>query len=605
MLIAEGLLTKEKLDNAIREQRKSGGRLGSVLKSLGYVTDQDIIMVLGKQMGIQHQVLSSVAIEEDAVKLVPETLARRHQTIPLFVKDKVLTVAMVDPLNVFAMDDLKEATGFEIQPVVSTEADVLKAIDRYYNVTASVEEVLRVIDDDRPGTDRRSGQERRGGQDRRLGETSEGGPYWINPQGQSLAHDRRSTSTSAAGGSGGTLVGGEEATLDLQRGAEDAPIIKLVNLIIAQAVREGASDIHVEPEAEVLRVRYRVDGLLHEVMSPPRDLHAGVVSRIKIMANIDIAERRIPQDGRIQMNVGKKQIDLRLSTLPTVFGEKIMMRLLDKRSVVIGLGELGFAPDNLAKYQQMIQRPYGLILVTGPTGSGKTTTIYAALSSINSIEKNIVTIEDPVEYQIKGINQVQVNAKVGITFATGLRSILRQDPNIIMIGEIRDRETATIAVQAALTGHLVLSTLHTNDAPGAIARLIDIGVEPFLISSSLMGVLAQRLVRKICAYCRKAYTPVPDVLKDLGRQGEKLSFMRGQGCQECRGTGYSGRIALFELLSMNDTIRQLTISRASAAQIRSQAQETGFKRLCDDGLQKAIHGLTTLEEVFRVAQDIE
>lgn len=323
------------------------------------------------------------------------------------------------------------------------------------------------------------------------------------------------------------------------------------------------------------------------------------------MANLDIAERRIPQDGRIQMKVGKKQIDMRLSTLPTVFGEKIMMRLLDIRSVLIGLGELGFAPDSLAEYQQMILRPYGLILVTGPTGSGKTTTIYSALSSINSIEKNIVTIEDPVEYQIKGINQVQVNAKVGVTFATGLRSILRQDPNIIMIGEIRDRETATIAVQAALTGHLVLSTLHTNDAPGAIARLIDIGVEPFLISSSLMGVVAQRLVRKICASCRKAYTPVPDVLNDLGRQGEKLSFMRGQGCQECRGTGYSGRIALFELLSMNESIRHLTVSRASAAQIRSQAQETGFKRLREDGLQKAIQGLTTLEEVFRVAQDIE
>ncbi|MGH7273200.1 MAG: GspE/PulE family protein, partial [Nitrospiria bacterium] len=394
-------------------------------------------------------------------------------------------------------------------------------------------------------------------------------------------------------------------TLEYQRGADDAPIIKLVNLIIAQAVREGASDIHLEPEEVVLRVRYRVDGLLHEVMSPPRDLHAGVCSRIKIMANLDIAERRVPQDGRIQMKVGERQIDMRLSTLPTVFGEKIMMRLLDKRSVLIGLEELGFDPDSLAKYQQMIRRPYGLILVTGPTGSGKTTTIYAALSSINSSEKNIVTIEDPVEYQLKGINQVHVNAKVGVTFATGLRSILRQDPNVIMIGEIRDRETATIAVQAALTGHLVLSTLHTNDAPGAIARLIDIGVEPFLISSSLMGVVAQRLVRKVCAHCRKTYTPDHEVFKDLGVRGLKLTFMRGEGCQECRGIGFSGRLALFELLSMNDSIRQLTVSRASAAQIRSQAQATGFKRLREDGLQKAIQGLTTLEEVFRVAQDIE
>ena len=394
-------------------------------------------------------------------------------------------------------------------------------------------------------------------------------------------------------------------SLDLGRGADDAPIIKLVNLIIAQAVREGASDIHVEPDAEVLRIRYRVDGLLHEVMSPPRNLHAGLVSRLKIMGNLDIAERRVPQDGRIQMKVGEKEIDMRVSTLPTVYGEKMMMRVLDKRSVLIGLEELGFAPESLAIYRQMIRRPYGLILVTGPTGSGKTTTLYAALSSINSIEKNIVTIEDPVEYQIKGINQVHVNAKVGVTFAAGLRTILRQDPNVIMVGEIRDRETATIAVQAALTGHQVFSTLHTNEAPGAIARLIDIGVEPFLISSSLTGVVAQRLVRKVCAFCREAYTPDPQVIKDLGIKGDKVTYVRGRGCQECRQTGYSGRIPLFELLSMNDSIRHLTISRSSAAQIRSQAEKSGFKRLREDGLLKAAQGLTTLEEVFRVAQDIE
>jgi type IV pilus assembly protein PilB len=602
MLIEEGLLTKAQLENALSEQRKHGGRLGAILKNLGYVTDQDIIKVLGKQMGIQHQSLANIVIDQEAVSLVPETLARRHQTIPLFKKDKVLTVAMVDPLNIFAIDDLKQATGFEIQPVVSTEVDVLKAIDRYYGVTSSVEEVLKGMEDDRLEPDRRTGQDRRGGLDRRVREGREEGPYWIDPQGQSVPAARRLT-TPAALPTGS--VGNDETALALQRVAEDAPTIKLVNIMIAQAVREGASDIHVEPEEEVLRIRYRVDGVMHEMMSPPKNVHAGVTSRIKIMADLDIAERRIPQDGRIRMRVGEKIIDIRLSTLPTVFGEKIVMRLLDKQSVLLGLEELGFDPDSLAKFKQMIRRPYGLILVTGPTGSGKTTTLYAALNSINSVEKNIVTIEDPVEYQLKGINQVQVNVKVGVTFATGLRTILRQDPDIIMIGEIRDRETATIAVQAALTGHLVFSTLHTNDAPSAITRLIDIGVEPFLISSSLSGVVAQRLVRKICDHCKKSCSPDSRLIKELGLQGKKLNFLRGEGCQECRGTGYSGRIALFELLTMDESIRQLTVSRSSASQIRNKAREAGFKQLRHDGLVKAVSGYTTLEEVLRVTQEIE
>jgi general secretion pathway protein E len=348
-----------------------------------------------------------------------------------------------------------------------------------------------------------------------------------------------------------------------------------------------------------------VDGVMHEMMSPPRNVHAGVASRIKIMADLDIAERRIPQDGRIRMRVGEKIIDIRLSTLPTIFGEKIVMRLLDKQSILLGLEELGFDSERLAKFKQMIRRPYGLILVTGPTGSGKTTTLYAALNGINSLEKNIVTIEDPVEYQLKGINQVQVNVKVGITFAAGLRTILRQDPDVIMVGEIRDRETATIAVQAALTGHLVFSTLHTNDAPSAVARLIDIGVEPFLIASSLSCVVAQRLVRKICAHCKKSDAPDAGLIKDLGLQGKKLTIMRGEGCQECRTTGYSGRVALFELLTLDESIRQLTVSRASASQIRNKARETGFKQLRHDGLVKAVSGMTTLEEVLRVTQEIE
>lgn len=552
MLIAEGLLSHEQLERALAEQKQHGGRIGAVLKALGFVTEEDIIKVLGKQMGVQHMALTSVIIDPEVVKIIPETLARRHQAVPLFKKERVLTLAMVDPLNVFAIDDIRRATGMEIQPVVSTEGDVLKAIDRYYSVTSTMQEAVREAD----------------------------------VQGFGTAE--------------------EDQVIDLQRIAEDTPVIKLVNTMIAQAVREGASDIHIEPDAEVLRIRYRVDGLLHEVMTPPRHLQAGVTSRIKIMADLDIAEKRVPQDGRIQMKVGEKDIDIRLATLPTIFGEKIVMRLLDKASLLLGLEELGFSQETLKKFKKMITRPYGLLLVTGPTGSGKTTTLYSVLSSINSPEKNIITIEDPVEYQIKIVNQVQVNPKVGITFANGLRSILRQDPDIIMVGEIRDRETATIAIQAALTGHLVFSTLHTNDAAGAITRLVDIGVEPFLVASSIIGIVGQRLVRKICTRCKQSYTPTPDLLKSLGLGDRKeITFMKGTGCPDCRGTGYSGRIGLFELLALDELIRNLVVAKASSSGIRIAAQKAGFVGLREEGLLKALKGVTTLEEVLRVTQEIE
>jgi len=552
MLIAEGLLTVEQLDRALVEQKQHGGRVGAILKSLGYVTEEDIIKVLGKQMGIQHLVLTSVIIDQDVVKIIPESLARRYQSVPLFKKGKVLTLAMADPLNVFAIDDIQQATGMEIQPVVSTEGDVLKAIDRYYSVTSTMQEAVREAD---------------------------------------------------VQGFGTAEVG---QIIDLQRIADDTPVIKLVNTMIAQAVREGASDIHIEPDAEVLRIRYRVDGLLHEVMTPPRNLQAGVTSRIKIMADLDIAEKRIPQDGRLQMKVGEKDIDIRLATLPTIFGEKIVMRLLDKGSLLLDVEQLGLMQESLKKFKKMIMRPYGLLLVTGPTGSGKTTTLYSVLSSINSPEKNIITIEDPVEYQIKMVNQVQVNPKAGITFANGLRSIVRQDPDIIMVGEIRDRETATIAIQAALTGHLVFSTLHTNDAAGAMTRLIDIGVEPFLVASSLIGIVGQRLVRKICTRCKQSYTPTPDLLKSLGLGDRKeITFMKGAGCQDCRGTGYSGRIGLFELMILDETIRNLVVAKTSTSGIRIAAQKSGFVGLREEGLLKALKGITTLEEVLRVTQEIE
>ncbi len=585
LLIAEGLLTEEQLNQALASQHRQGGRLGTILLKMGVVTEEAMIKALGSQMGIQHIELSAIVIDEHVVKLVPEQMARRYQVLPLFKKERMLTLAMVDPLNVFAIDAVRQATGLEVQPVVSREQDVLKSINRYYSITTSMERVVKSLDDQRIGEDRRAWLERR------AGEASSDESYRMDELGD-------------------VTIVSELRSLTGELKPEDAPVIKFVNMMIAQAVREGASDIHLEPDQDVLRLRYRVDGMLREVMSPPRHLQAGVTSRIKIMANIDIAEKRIPQDGGIQIKVGKKEMDIRVSTLPTVFGEKVVMRLLDKSNVLLGLEESGFVDRHLTVFRKLIHRPYGLILVTGPTGSGKSTTLYASLQEINSMDKNIITIEDPVEYQLRVINQVQVNPKAGVTFASGLRSILRQDPDIIMIGEIRDKETATIAIQAALTGHLVLSTLHTNDAPSAVTRLVDMGVEPFLIASTLVGTVAQRLVRQICRRCKQPYTPPPELVSNLNLNGTGASagdvqFMHGKGCQECRETGYAGRIGIFELLLVDDAIRALIVGRTSAREIQTTARQSGFTTLREDGLVKATRGLTTLEEVLRVTQEIE
>lgn len=555
MLIAEGLITQMQLDKALREQEFNGGRLGRVLGNLGYVTEEGIIKVLGKQMGISHVELGRIVIDPDVVHLVPELVARRHQVLPLFKKGTSLTLAMVDPLNVFAIDDIHQITGLEINPAVGTEREIIKAIERFYSGTGTMQDAIREADL------------------KGMMEVEESIP--------------------------------EQADL-----AEDSPVVKFVNTLLGQAVKEGASDVHLEPDGEIIRIRYRVDGLLHDVMTAPKSLQAGVISRIKILASLDIAEKRVPQDGRFEMKVGEKDIDIRLSTLPTIFGEKIVMRLLDKMSVLIGLKELGFEAEILQDFDRYFRRPYGLILVTGSTGSGKTTTLYAVLQTINTPEKNIVTIEDPVEYQLKRITQVQVNMKVGVTFANGLRSILRQDPDVVMVGEIRDRDTATIAIQAALTGHLVMSTLHTNDAPGAIARLIDMGAEPFLIASSLTAVVAEKLVRRLCKGCVSPYTPPADLLERLGMRDllesrQQLSFSKGTGCAECRGTGYTGRVGLFELLPVDDAIRSLIVSRASSAEIRKAALQAKYRPLRTDGILKALQGLTTLEEVLRVTQEID
>jgi type IV pilus assembly protein PilB len=553
MLIAEGIITRGQLERALAEQKLHGGRLGVILRNLGYVTEESIIKVLGKQMGIPHMSLDNVIVEPEIVKMIPETVARRYQAIPLYKKGNVITVAMVDPLNVFAIDDIRRITGSDIQTVVSTERDILKAIDRFYSVSSSMQEAIKDF------------------------------------ASQAAAEE-----------------GIEDRPIALEaKAADETPVIKLVNMMITQAVKDGASDIHVEPDEKATRIRYRVDGILHEVMNPPKHLQSGISSRIKILASLDISEKRVPQDGRFNINVGEKSLDIRVSTLPTIFGEKVVMRLLDKGAILPSLEEIGFSTAALNKFKKMITKPYGFILVSGPTGSGKTTTLYSALNIINSMEKNIITIEDPVEYQLNIINQVQINPKAGVTFATGLRSILRQDPDIIMVGEVRDKETAVIAIQAALTGHLVFSTLHTNDAPGAIARLVDMGIEPFLIASSLMVVVGQRLVRKVCQKCKRAYKPTAELLKELEiSEASDITFVEGAGCGDCRGTGYSGRIALFEVLIIDEAIRNLIIAKASTTTIRAAAFKTGFTGLREEGLDKAIKGITTLEEVLRVTQEI-
>lgn len=549
MLISAGLLTPKQLENALLEQKTKGGRIGSLLKSLKYVTEEEIIKVLGSQMGIPHLSLENIMIDQDILKEIPETTARRFQVFPISKKGKILTLAMADPLNLFAIDDIKKMTNLEVQAVVSTENDISRTIERFYGINGSLHEALKDV----------------------------------QPQFQSLSDlDGRTR---------------------LDNLVEDAPVIKLVNSIILQAVQEGASDIHIEPENDTIRIRFRVDGLLREVMQSTKNLHAGLCSRVKVMASLDISEKRVSQDGRIQMILAGKEIDIRVNTLPTIHGEKIVLRLLDKGTLFLSMETLGFSEASLKKFSKLLNMPYGLILVTGPTGSGKTTTLYASLSQINSMDKNIVTIEDPVEYQLKRVNQVQVNPKAGVLFSTGLRNILRQDPDIVMVGEIRDKETAAIAVQAALTGHLVLSTLHTNDASSSIARLMDMGIEPFLMSSALLGILAQRLVRKVCSLCKESYRPTDEIIEDFHLPpGAMLS--KGKGCTACRQTGYKGRTGIYELLLIDDSIRSLIISKPVSSEITSLARQHGMENMRQHGLAKILAGETTLEEVLRVTEEI-
>ncbi len=551
-LVAEGYLTAEQLRAAAQEEGQGRAPLHKVLVARGLVPADVVATHLAEEVGLPFVRLSDFSVDAEVLKVVPEELCRRHRIFPLFRIGDTLTVATAEPSDIVALDQAKRASGLEVDAAVATEAEILQALDHHYGTQGSIAEIIKGIDF------------------RGLGLDDERG---VSPE-------------------------------RLANVAEVAPIVKLVNALIASAVTERASDIHIEPDEDTLHIRVRVDGLLREAVALPKHLQPAVISRVKILADLDIADSRMPKDGRFGFTVDDREIDLRVSTFPTIYGENVVLRILDKGGGPMRLEDLGFSEEMLDQYRRVIARPYGLILVTGPTGSGKTTTLYATLGILNSAEKNIITIEDPVEYHLKMVRQSQVNPKAGLTFASGIRSILRQDPDIIMVGEVRDLETAQTAVQAALTGHLVLTTLHTNDAVGAITRLLDMGVEPFLIASAVIGVVAQRLVRTICPRCKEGYAAPPQLRALLGIRegGAALTFSRGRGCQFCRDAGYRGRVGIFEFLTMSDRLRELVLARASAAELKRVAIQDGMRDLRFDGLRKAARGVTSIEEVLRVTQ---
>jgi type IV pilus assembly protein PilB len=559
ILLDWGLVTTAQLDAAVEAQKglPSQEALGDTLVNMGIITERDKLRCMAEQWGCRFVDVEGYELNPDVVKLLSQEIARRYKAIPIDRSNGRIVLAMKEPNDIYAIDHIRVILGSDVEPAMALEEEILTAINRLHNTDSNVSEMI-----------------------------------------SNALQDVDLDSIEMA-------TGGKEDDVSveaLRELVEEAPIVRLANLIISRGVQDGASDIHVEPGRAGVRVRYRVDGILQDAQTLPKKVQASLVSRIKIMAEMDIAEKRAPQDGRISLIIEGKQFDFRVSTLPSVFGEKVVLRVLDKSALNIGLSKLGLLPKTLETFEQVITRTYGIILVTGPTGSGKSTTLYSVLSKLNSGEKNILTIEDPVEYELAGITQVGVNPKAGLTFARGLRTMLRQDPNIIMVGEIRDQETAIIAIEAALTGHLVLSTLHTNDAPGAIARLLDMGIEPFLISSSVVGVLAQRLLRLICSKCKSAYAPPADAMRRLGMHvdGGKVKFYRGQGCDYCKNTGYKGRVGVYEMMVMNDPIRELALARASSHRIKEVAVQTGMKTLKDDATEKVLLGMTTLEESLRV-----
>ena len=560
MLLDAGLIQKKQLEEALGVQKTEGGRLGYILTKLGFISDEEVTSFLSRQYGIPAVNLDHFEISEDVIKRIPVDVAQRYSIIPLSRTGSTLTVAIADPTNIYALDDLKFITNLNIEPVVASEYSIRKAIEKYYETEAAME--LRKVMED-------------------LAEIDE----------EELE----------------VIEDDDELDIEsLEASSVEAPVVRLVNSILTDAVRRGASDIHVEPYEKELRIRFRIDGILHEIMKPPLKMRDAICSRIKIMSKLDIAEKRLPQDGRIKLKMKleskRKELDFRVSVLPTLFGEKIVMRILDSDMLMLDMTKLGFEPESLENFQMEVTKPYGMVLVTGPTGSGKTNTLYSSISLLNKPETNIMTAEDPVEFNLRGINQVNVREEIGLTFAAALRSFLRQDPNIVLVGEIRDFETAEIAIKAALTGHLVLSTLHTNDAPSTISRLMNMGIEPFLVATSVNLICAQRLVRRVCTQCKEEVKIPKKTLLRIGYNEDeidKVNVSKGSGCDRCSGTGYKGRVGLYEVMQITNEMRELILSGATAMDLRRQATKDGMITLRRSGLIKIMNGQTSIEEVLR------
>lgn len=574
ILIERGCINEKQLEEALKEAKQTGIRIGEAIVKLGFARSEDVLSALATQLNIPFVKLKNYKIDPTIIDYIPAKIVHHYKVLPLKQEKGVIHIAMSDPLDMRTIDDIRLLLRQEIEPVIATPEDIEEAIKRYYGIGA--ETIAQMMDNrskERSEIDKES-------QNRNFGV-------------EVIAQER-------------------EGVEDISASAEDASVIRLVNQILMEAASLRATDIHIEPFENTLRVRYRIDGLLYEAKMPPhiKKFQSAITSRIKIMANLNIAERRLPQDGRIEVKMNGQEYDLRVSIIPTAYGESIDIRILNRSSILLSLEELGLSKEGLDQLLALIKRPHGIILVTGPTGSGKTTTLYACLNRLNSIDKMIITIEDPIEYELYGINQIQVNPKIDLTFARCLRSILRHDPNIIMVGEIRDLETAEISIRTALTGHLVFSTLHTNDAPGAVTRLLDMGIEPYLVASSVIGMMAQRLVRVICNHCKKEYEPEPEIaslikINNTPIDWRKTKLYRGTGCEHCRYTGYSGRTAIFEILTTNEKIKSLIMERAPANVIRAAAIETGMIPLRQDGWRKVLAGITTVDEVLRVTQEEE
>lgn len=588
ILVRENLISPQNLREALDYQREHGGRLGFNLVKLGLVSDDMITAVLSRQYGIPSVNLDLFNIDPGVLRLIPQEVAQKHSVLPLSRVGATLTLAMVDPTNVFAMDDVKFMTGLNVEPVVVAEGSIQQAIAKYYSSSREIELASSLIED--VTVESRNGHNGNG----------------------AITHDDLVSLDSIdfeTGDAEGVEVLEDNEEIDLStlsRMSEDAPVVRLVNVLLVDALRRGASDIHIEPYEKEMRIRFRIDGVLYDVMHPPLKMRDALISRIKIMSKLDISEKRLPQDGRIKIKVKvdsrSRELDFRVSTLPTLFGEKVVLRLLDKQNLMLDMTKLGFEPESLTKFKRNISKPYGMVLVTGPTGSGKTNTLYSALQSLNTVDTNIMTAEDPVEFNLPGINQVQMKEQIGLNFAAALRSFLRQDPNIVLVGEIRDFETAEIAIKAALTGHLVLSTLHTNDAPSTISRLMNMGIEPFLVATSVNLIQAQRLIRRICKDCKQEHQTPAEALIEVGFKADEVKSIKtykGQGCTTCNNTGYKGRIGLYEVLEITDEIRELILIGASALELRKKAVDDGMITLRESGLHKIRAGVTTLEEVVR------